>query len=286
MRVPSLVLKSCKFFVKLGSILLLLLAAASSLLLMSRGPVYASGDPFSCTYSGKPCTQAMDTNGDYVVGGTYPGSGISSLSVTLRSYTIAAGDGKQYMLYRVNVTLTPDPSVRMGNWPFATVPGVPQYDTTTSGSDSTIVARLWSLNRQGCAGEPCTQANFNDLEPQSSCVSTGSSTISASVPVKGANISWSDTIPTYSSCTFAPATDQWSQYYNYTLVDRSLVLSKISTEFVFSQWQANTGSSFDIGFSVQSNFWDLASKTEVAGPSTGNQAVHFASFSTVPPQTN
>jgi hypothetical protein len=266
-----------KSLVAFGSIMLLALAITSSLLMTYNGSAYASTntDPFSCTYSGKPCTQATDTSGNFVVGATYPGPGVSSLSVTLRSYTVAAGDGKRYMIYRMNVTLTPDPSARRVNYPYTLVPGTPQYDTSAGGNDSAIVARLWSLNRQGCAGEPCTQQNFNDLEPQSACVQTGSSTINASVPIQGASISWSDNIPTFASCTFAPGSDQWSQYYNYTLVDRSLLLSKISTEFVFSQWEVGTAPSFDIGYSVQSHFMDPASKVEVDGPSTGNLAVHF-----------
>lgn len=202
------------------------------------------------------------------------GPGNTSLEYTLRAYLYSGtGDNLNYMLFRMTVTLTPDPSARRINW----ITAGPDYSV---GSDySTLYARLWSVNtRADClSGQICQQMNDPGLEKQNFCEANGGSqSLSIGQDVgKGVTIGWSLSAPTYNWCYYSPSTDQWSQYYDYTLQDPSQAQVRISQDFIFAQWEPASLTSFRINYLVGSRFEDPAPKIPVDGPITSPVGVVY-----------
>lgn len=237
----------------------------------------AHADVFSCNFSGTAtCSAKADTQGRFVITSTaFYSRGNVWLQEIMRSFMfVGTGDNERYMLYQMTVTLNPDPNARLGIYFSAFA------DTSSSGNSSTFQPRLWSTGNRTCsAGQnPCYQENFTPLEQQNECDSNGGSqTFSAGYGTKGGTIGWSDTIPTYSSCLRVPSSDVWSQYYDYTIEDSGLIWTKVSKDFLFSQWEQNNCCSrqMHIGFSAHSNLFDPGPKVSLAGPAVGNITTQY-----------
>lgn len=250
----------------------LLFSVGLSLVVGSFNAPPAHADVFSCNYTGTAtCSTKADTQGRYVITQTaFYSRGNVWLQVISRSFMFTGtGDNERYMLYQMTVTLNPDQNARLGILTSITA------DTSSSGNNSTFQSRLWSNNDRSCnsSNQPCYQENFIPLEIKNECDATGGSqTFSAGYGTKGGTIGWSDTIPTYSSCLRVPSSDVWSQYYDYTVTDSTLIWTKTSKDFLFSQWEYNNccNRQVKIGLSAHSELFDPGPKIDLTGPAVGN----------------
>ena len=75
--------------------------------------------------------------------------------------------------------------------------------------------------------------------------------------------------------TYSPSADQWSQYYDYTLQDKSQSQARISQDFIFAQWEPAALHSFNVGYLIRSRFEDPAPKVAVVGPETSNASATY-----------
>jgi hypothetical protein len=213
------------------------------------------------------------------------GAGSSSLQVTLRAYQIVGtGENKNYMLFRVTVTLDPASfQNRVAAKPL--LGNNPPPDTSISGDRSTIQVRLWSTNVRtaSCPTSTCVQSgdtdfqqNYPDLEKPYDCTPDGGSQSSSwTAPVL--NIGWQISVPTFQWCTYAvPNVDIFSRYYNYQLKSNDQESVPITQDFVFAQVAPTSVHQFKIGLFVKSNLMDIAgpSTLYMDGP-TGNTSATF-----------
>jgi hypothetical protein len=257
---------------------LLALAASVAFSLYYVPKAHADG---GCTATGEAkCQEVFAVGRNTPIYNFYYGRGGVFMERTLRAFMYSnTGDHERYMVYVITVTLNPDPNVRLAN--FVTS----EPDSTPTGDNSTIHVRLWSINdRASCAGTPCNQSNYPDLEKINGslnvCEANGGNTTWQIGKDFGGGITigLSLSLPLYNWCTYVPSADIWSQYNNYTLQAREQSWTRISQQFVFAQWEPENccGHQFKIGFSANTNLFDPGPKLVKPGPASGNASATFA----------
>lgn len=245
-------------------------------------PTYADG-PFCQLGTGGPCKEVFAVgSGNQPLSIIVNGPGISYIQSVLRAYVFTGTEGQEadsYMLFHMTVTLNPDFDDGITQWRRTNLVD----DSTPEGDDTTMQARLWSVNTRGnCAtGTTCVQRDYPGLELNNYCnPDGGSQSFGASSPITGgSSVSWGISSPTYNWCTLSPSSDIYSHYYNFILEPQDFNEDhvQITEDFVFAQWQQSSNHVFKIGYSVTSRLGriDRQTRAKLAGPSVVNQ---FATY--------
>ena len=222
-------------------------------------PLTASASPLvaqdlTCNvYSGPgTCGQMPDWGGDSFWCNNFSASSTHNgyMQRCLRSLKISGtGDNLRYVLFGQQIVQNPDPNNAVYNFVQTSA------DTSQSGNNSTMETRLWSTARASCSGGSlCDQENYSGLEPGNTCDANGGSlTIGANVGVGDLGVNYTDNNPLFYGCVTVPASDIYSQYYDYTLMQYSWDATKLTETFVFSQIMPNgwNGASVHIGLSAK-----------------------------------
>lgn len=208
------------------------------------------------------CNGWPDSGGDVYWGNVFSASSLDNAYMyrTLRSFGLTGtGDNMKYGVYGMDVELQPD--LTNGNYIWWNN----QADLTPNGDNATINTKLWDTQtRYSCGSSICDQRNFNGLELQGEhCDPNGQSqslSFTGNAGILSVSLSFSQ--PLYHGCYEVPASDLYSQYYDYTLMQSNLSSTKVDQTFTFSQvkpydWlgtTSNTNHKFKVGLSVKAIF--------------------------------
>ena len=217
---------------------------------------YAAQNDLTCQQvnSGVDCKQFQDEAGVSIWCNSYSNSSLlhnTYMQMCVRSLVFSGtGDGKRYALFNIQEVSNPDALNRVNDsWNVSA-------DSSGSGTNSTMEARLWSLGRSNC-NNACDQENYDGLEPSNNCSPTGGTiSIGLSSDLGHGGFSWTETDPLYYGCTYVPPSDIYSQYYDYTMEDVHQVWTKLKSDFTFAQWAPNgfNNSWIEIGLSAKAQF--------------------------------
>ena len=241
---------------KMRKVFLISTAALALIMSITLYAPEVRADTWTCNQGGTvTCKQYKDQSGQVVEAPYISGPGKSFAQAILRSFMFTGtGDNKRYMMWVVSTILNPDTT--QGLWDFTSL----SADQSVTGDNSTIHSRLWSTNDRSCGFVPNCQGDFNPLDEQNNCQS-GQAQLSSSVTVTAGVIGWTINFDPFSSCTYAPQSDIWSQYYDYTLMAGSANATKLDDTLVFSQWENNNccGRKVAIDFAFKGQLWNIHS---------------------------
>lgn len=257
------------------SVLVALLASLVAVIGLQPPTALADLGCSSIVDGSQKCNGWPDSGGDVYWGQAFSASSIHNAYMyrTLRSWGLTGtGDNMKYGVYGMEVEVQPDLNNMVSIWWYN------QADQSANGDNATINTKLWDTQtRYSCGSTICDQRNFNGLELQGEhCDPNGQSqSLSFTGNAGVLSVSLSLSQPLYHGCYEVPASDLYSQYYDYTLMQSNLGSTKVVQTFTFSQvkpydWlgsKSNINHHFNVGLSAKAIFITGFSKFTV---SSGN----------------